>query len=66
MPSKKQNNHDGESKSKYVTVKNAMELTQLSETTLYRAIEDGRLHRFKVGRRTLLLREEVDALPRPA
>ena len=43
------------------SVKEAVELTGLSRTTLYEAVEDGRLKCFKYGRRKLFSLEHLSA-----
>jgi len=46
----------------FMRVKEAQRFLSLSETTLYRMISRGRLTAFKVGRRTLLSRVELENL----
>jgi len=48
-----------------MTVKQAVEFTNLSHTTIYALIKEGRLSKTKVGRRTLLRRSELINLVTP-
>ena len=49
-----------------MTVKQAVEFTNLSHTTIYALIKEGRLSKIKIGRRTLLQRNELIELVTPA
>ena len=49
-----------------MTVKQAVEFTNLSHTTIYALIKEGRLSKIKIGRRTLLQRNELIKLVTPA
>lgn len=49
----------------FVNVKEAQELLGVSESTVRRALRSGEVQKFKVGRRTVLRREQVIALAKP-
>ena len=65
MPGIKQKQRDSDDKG-FMTVRDAMEFTSLSENSIYRAIEQKKLMKYKFGRRTLLSRLEVEQLVRPS
>jgi excisionase family DNA binding protein len=60
IPSKISSNVE---KSKYVTVQEAMEILEVSKTTIYKYFDEGLLHRKPLGRSVRILREEVENLP---
>jgi excisionase family DNA binding protein len=49
----------------YVTIAEAMMILSVSRSTINRLIKGGMLTKYKVGGRVLLLREQVDDVPRP-
>lgn len=51
---------------KYITVPEAAERLGLAPITIRKLLTAGKLHRYKVGARTLVRVSEVDALVRPA
>jgi len=50
----------------YIAVREAAVLLRLSEISIRRYLTQGRLRRFKAGSRTLLRRDDVLALVKPA
>lgn len=51
---------------KYITVRQAARLTTMSVVSIRRFLSQGKLRRFKVGARTLLLLADVENLIREA
>jgi excisionase family DNA binding protein len=46
----------------YLPIKEACSLSRLSRTTLYKLIGENRLQKRKVGRKTYILKQDLDAL----
>jgi excisionase family DNA binding protein len=47
-----------------LTIPEAVVALRISRATLYRLIKDGKLHRAKIGYRSVLRRDEIEALIR--